>query len=555
MNYILFDGPFRDNLLPFTYTRPFADIRIGILTIREKWEMHLGSTTTTITEDYLFDKYPMVEMDENVLINASYLPNDALVTLVRNLEENQAIFKDDDVIAFFAKDTQEDIDFDTFETIEYEGEVIKVEHTWDIFSKNGEAIQEDFDLITRGRVSQPISATNNVLGEHNVFLEEGVTMEFATLNADLGPIYIGKDSEVMEGALIRGPFAMGEHSFVKMGARVYGPTTIGPYCTIGGEVRNAVFFAHSNKAHDGYLGDAAETRQPVMTIAPGQSGSSESYLFAGAKEWETIRQYEDAPGIEGFVDSIDWGWFFFLTKPIFRVLHWLNGIIGNMGWAIVGLTFLLKAIVFPLARKSYISMARMRELQPKMEEIKERLGDDRTKYQQEVMALYKREKVNPAAGCLPVLIQIPIFFSLYKVIFVTLELRHAPWLGWIRDLSAPDPSSILNLFGLLPYAGPARDSLFGILSLSAMAIILGISMWVQQRLNPAPTDPAQKMIFAWMPWVFMFMLGGFASGLVLYWITNNTITILQQYTIMSMHGNPPSLFGNIKDSVRLRKRK
>ena len=256
MNYILFDGPFRDNLLPFTYTRPFADIRIGILTIREKWEMHLGSTTTTITEDYLFDKYPMVEMDENVLINASYLPNDALVTLVRNLEENQAIFKDDDVIAFFAKDTQEDIDFDTFETIEYEGEVIKVEHTWDIFSKNGEAIQEDFDLITRGRVSQPISATNNVLGEHNVFLEEGVTMEFATLNADLGPIYIGKDSEVMEGALIRGPFAMGEHSFVKMGARVYGPTTIGPYCTIGGEVRNAVFFAHSNKAHDGYLGDA-----------------------------------------------------------------------------------------------------------------------------------------------------------------------------------------------------------------------------------------------------------------------------------------------------------
>ena len=299
----------------------------------------------------------------------------------------------------------------------------------------------------------------------------------------------------------------------------------------------------------------AETRFPLVTVAPGASASSESYLFAGAKDWDTIRAYDKTPGIQRFVDSIDWGWFYFLTKPIFRLLHWLHGFIGNMGWSIIALTFILKALVFPLARKSYVSMARMRELQPLMEEIKERTGDDRTKYQQEVMALYKREKVNPAAGCLPILIQIPIFFSLYKVIFVTLELRQASWLGWIRDLSAPDPSSILNLFGLLPYAAPARDSMFGIISLSAMAIILGISMWLQQKLNPAPTDPTQKMIFAWMPWVFMFMLGGFASGLVLYWITNNTITIIQQYAIMSMHGHPPSLFGNIRDSVRRKKSK
>ncbi|NHF73805.1 membrane protein insertase YidC [Paracoccus xiamenensis] len=298
-----------------------------------------------------------------------------------------------------------------------------------------------------------------------------------------------------------------------------------------------------------------ETRFPVVTVAPGASASSESYLFAGAKEWETIRGYEESPGIQRFVDSIDWGWFYFLTKPIFRVLHWLNAMIGNMGWSIIALTFILKAIVFPLARKSYVSMARMRELQPEMEAIKERTGEDRQKYQQEVMALYKREKVNPAAGCLPILIQIPIFFSLYKVIFVTLELRQAPWLGWIRDLSAPDPSSILNLFGLLPWDVPARDSMLGILSLSLMAIILGISMWMQQKLNPAPTDPAQKMIFAWMPWIFMFMLGGFASGLVLYWITNNVITIGQQYAIMSMHGHPPNLFGNIRDSVRVRKSK
>ncbi|WP_313136424.1 membrane protein insertase YidC [Paracoccus jeotgali] len=298
-----------------------------------------------------------------------------------------------------------------------------------------------------------------------------------------------------------------------------------------------------------------ETRFPVVTVAPGASATSESFLFAGAKEWETIRAYEQNPGIQRFVDSIDWGWFYFLTKPIFRVLHWLHGIIGNMGWSIIALTFILKALVFPLARKSFVSMARMRELQPQMEAIKERTGDDRQKYQQEVMALYKREKVNPAAGCLPILIQIPIFFSLYKVIFVTLELRQAPWIGWIRDLSAPDPSSILNLFGLLPYAAPARDSLVGILSLSLMAIVLGISMWLQQKLNPAPTDPTQKMIFAWMPWVFMFMLGGFASGLVLYWITNNLITIAQQYGIMSMHGHPPNLFGNIRDSVRIKKGK
>ena len=213
---------------------------------------------------------------------------------------------------------------------------------------------------------------------------------------------------------------------------------------------------------------------------------------------------------------------------------------------------MLKLLVLPLAYKSYVSMARMKELQPEMEAIKERVGDDRMKYQKEVMELYKREKVNPAAGCLPVLLQIPIFFSLYKVIFVTIELRHAPWLGWIRDLSAPDPSSLWNLFGILPWVGPGQGTFLHSFSLPILAIILGISMWMQQKLNPAPADPAQKMIFAWMPWIFMLMLGGFASGLVLYWITNNTITIIQQYTIMSMHGHRPDLFGNIKSSLPAR---
>ncbi|WP_282603644.1 membrane protein insertase YidC [Paracoccus sp. PARArs4] len=292
-----------------------------------------------------------------------------------------------------------------------------------------------------------------------------------------------------------------------------------------------------------------EARFPMQTVQPGATASSDSYLFAGAKVWEVIKGYEDDLGIQGFVDSIDWGWFYFLTKPIFRLLHFLNGIIGNMGWAIIALTVVLKMLVFPLARKSYISMAKMKELQPQMEEIKTRTGDDRMKFQKEVMELYKREKVNPAAGCLPILLQIPIFFSLYKVIFVTIELRHAPWIGWIRDLSAPDPSSLLNLFGVLPFAAPAQGTLLHSLSLPALAILLGVSMWMQQRLNPTPQDPSQKMIFALMPWIFMFMLGGFASGLVLYWITNNTITIIQQYTIMSMHGHRPDLFGNIRASL------
>ncbi|WP_299364806.1 membrane protein insertase YidC [uncultured Paracoccus sp.] len=298
-----------------------------------------------------------------------------------------------------------------------------------------------------------------------------------------------------------------------------------------------------------------ETRMPMQTVAPATRLSTATHLFAGAKIYETLESYQDSVGIDRFVDSIDWGWFYFLTKPIFHLLHWLHGLIGNMGWAIIALTFVLKLLVFPLARKSFVSMARMRELQPEMEAIKERTGDDRMKFQQEVMGLYKREKVNPAAGCLPMLLQIPIFFALYKVIFVTIELRHAPWFGWIRDLAAPDPSSLLNLFGLLPFAAPAQGTMLHAFSLPLLAIVLGITMWLQQKLNPAPTDPTQKMIFAWMPWIFMFMLGGFASGLVLYWIANNLITIVQQYTIMRMHGHPPDLFGNIKSSMPARPRR
>jgi YidC/Oxa1 family membrane protein insertase len=293
-----------------------------------------------------------------------------------------------------------------------------------------------------------------------------------------------------------------------------------------------------------------ETVQPTQTVEPGQTASAETRLFAGAKEWATIRNYQNEQGVDRFLDSIDWGWFFFLTKPIFAALHWLHAVIGNMGWAIIALTLLIKALVLPLAYKSYVSMAKMKELQPQMEKIKEVAGDDRQKLQKEMMELYKREKVNPAAGCLPILLQIPIFFSLYKVIFVTLELRHAPWIGWIKDLSAPDTSSLFNLWGILPWAAPEPGSILALIFIGILPLCLGISMWLQQKLNPSPTDPTQKMIFAWMPWVFMFMLGSFASGLVLYWIANNMITFSQQYLIMRSHGHKPDVFGNIASSFK-----
>ena len=256
MNYILFDGPSRNKLLPFTYTRPVADIRVGILTIREKWEKHLGFTTSTVTEDYLTEKFPMVELEENIMINASYLPNKELVASVKGLRENQAIFKEDDVIAFFAKEDQEEIDFSDYQIIEFEYETLTIENTWDIFSKNDKAIQLDFDLLTDGRKSQPIPKSNNVINPENVFIEEGAKLEFTTLNASTGPIYIGKDSEIMEGSLIRGPFSLGEEAVVKLGGKIYGATTIGPGSRVGGEVKNSVLFENSNKGHEGYLGNS-----------------------------------------------------------------------------------------------------------------------------------------------------------------------------------------------------------------------------------------------------------------------------------------------------------
>ena len=284
MNYILFDGGVRNSLLPLTFTRPVADIRIGILTIREKWEKYLGLTTTTITEEYLEDKYPMVELEENILINASFCPTNNLVDKVKSLSENEAIFKGEDVIAFYTSDTQEEVNFDTYSQIEFEEELIQVKNTSDIFTLNGKAIQQDFDLITKGRTSMPIPAGVQFLNKENIFIEEGAEIIFASLNASEGPIYIGKDALVMEHSSIRGPFAMCEHTILKMGAKIYKDTTIGPFSKIGGEVNNSVIFGYSSKGHDGYLGNSVIGEW--CNLGAGSNNSNLKNNYAEVKLWD-----------------------------------------------------------------------------------------------------------------------------------------------------------------------------------------------------------------------------------------------------------------------------
>jgi YidC/Oxa1 family membrane protein insertase len=275
----------------------------------------------------------------------------------------------------------------------------------------------------------------------------------------------------------------------------------------------------------------ADYRGDATPLAAGQSAESSTQLFAGAKVVRLLDQYSDQYGIPLFNRAVDFGWFYFLTIPIFHVLDFLYGMIGNFGISILALTVLIRLLLFPLANKSYKAMSKMKALGPEMTKLKERFKDDKARMQQEIMALYKKEKVNPAAGCLPILVQIPIFFSLYKVLFVTIEMRHAPFFGWIQDLSAPDPTSILNLFGLLPYTVPNLGPLH-ILSIGVWPIIMGLTMWLQQRLNPAPPDPVQARIMSLLPIIFTFMLGSFPAGLVIYWAWNNTLSVAQQRFIM-----------------------
>ena len=284
MNFILFDGAFRNNLLPFTYTRPVADIRFGILTIREKWEIVLGTTTTTVTEDYLSDKYPMVEMPNNIMINASFCPNDSLINLINKLEPNQAIFSGENILAFYVMESQEVVNFDDFDIIDFALETLYIEHTWDIFSKNEEAIQQDFELLTKGKQSEKISNTVNVINPKSVFVEKGAQIEYATLNASSGPIYIGKDAIIMEGSLVRGPLALCEKAVLKMGAKIYGPTTIGPHCKVGGELTNTVLFGYSNKGHDGFLGNSVIGEW--CNIGADSNNSNLKNNYAEVKLWD-----------------------------------------------------------------------------------------------------------------------------------------------------------------------------------------------------------------------------------------------------------------------------
>jgi UDP-N-acetylglucosamine diphosphorylase/glucosamine-1-phosphate N-acetyltransferase len=256
MNYILFDGSVRDSLLPFTYTRPVADIRIGIRTIREKWDSWLQTSTSTKTEPYLSTKYPLKTGAVNVLIDAAVLPDGPLVENILKLKEGEALINNEGVIAYCSKNPGDEPEIENFSQISYPGEIFRVENTWDIFSRNGEAIQADFDHITKGRKSQPISNTNKLIRPENIFLEEGARVEYSILNATEGPIYLGRDSEVMEGNMIRGGFALCEEAVVKMGAKIYGPTTVGPLGKVCGEINNSVIFGYSSKGHDGYLGNS-----------------------------------------------------------------------------------------------------------------------------------------------------------------------------------------------------------------------------------------------------------------------------------------------------------
>jgi UDP-N-acetylglucosamine diphosphorylase/glucosamine-1-phosphate N-acetyltransferase len=289
MNYILFDGDVRKSLLPFTYTRPVADIRIGILTIREKWEKYLNLTTTTITEEYLEEKYPMVELEENILINASFCPTKSLVKKVKKLSKNEAIFKGDDVIAFFTSDSQEEVSFDEYKHIEFDEEIIQIKNTWDIFSFNYEAIQQDFDLLTEDRTSEPIPEGTRYINKENIFIEEGAEITFATLNASAGPIYIGKDAVIMENSTVRGPFAMCEHAELKIGSKIYGGTTLGPYCKVGGEVGNSVLMGYSSKGHDGYLGNSVLGEWCNLGADTNTSNLKNNYAEVKLWDYETGR--------------------------------------------------------------------------------------------------------------------------------------------------------------------------------------------------------------------------------------------------------------------------
>lgn len=294
----------------------------------------------------------------------------------------------------------------------------------------------------------------------------------------------------------------------------------------------------------------ADTVSDQKTIEPGKSAEATTYVFAGAKVVDVLDAYKANPGLKRFDLLIDWGWFYFITRPMFRLIDFLYKLLGNFGLAILAVTVIVKLAFLPLANKSYQSIAKMKAIQPRIKELKEKYGDDKHKFNMEQMELFKREKVNPASGCLPVIVQIPVFFSLYKVLVVTIEMRHAPFFGWIRDLSAPDPTNVFNLFGVLPF-DPTHVAIFGpYLALGVWPLLMGVSMWLQMKMNPEPADEIQKTMFAWMPVIFTFTMGGFASGLLIYWTWNNLLSIVQQGVIMKRAGVRFEFWDNLRKTFQ-----
>ncbi len=389
------------------------------------------------------------------------------------------------------------------------------------------AIDKDFMFTVRQRVSNPGPAAINVQSWGLVSrLGEGA--EKTSFNMHIGPVGVMdgtlRDSEVEYGKLI------------KDGPKRY--TTTGGWLGITEKYWLAAVIPDQKMKVDARFaaapGDLFQTDflGPVVTVAPGASQDVTGHFFAGAKEISLLDSYMTRLGIPHFDLAVSWGWFILLAQPIFHLLDWLFRLTGNFGVAIIGLTLIVRAALFPIANKQYESMAKMRIMGPKMKALQERYKDDKVKQQQEIMALYKAEKVNPVAGCLPLLIQIPVFYALYKSLMVSIEMRHQPFVLWIKDLSAPDPLTPLNLFGLIPWTPPAM------IALGVFPIILGLTMWFQQKLAPPQADPVQRQVFALMPWVLMFVMAPFPTGLQLYWIVNNLVSIAQQSYMLRKYPMP-----------------
>ena len=389
------------------------------------------------------------------------------------------------------------------------------------------AIDKDFMFTVRQRVTNPGPAPINVQS-WGLVSRQGEGAEKTSFNMHIGPV------GVMDGTL-----RDSEVEYEKLkdkGPQRY--TTTGGWLGITEKYWLAAVIPDQKTRVDARFaaapGDLFQTDflGPVVTVAPGASHEVTGHFFAGAKEISLLDSYMKRLGIPHFELAVSWGWFIILAQPIFHLLEWLFKITGNFGVAIIGLTLIVRAAMFPIANKQYESMAKMRILGPKMKAVQERYKDDKVKQQQEVMALYKAEKVNPVAGCLPLLIQIPVFYALYKSLMVSIEMRHQPFVLWIKDLSAPDPLTPLNLFGLIPWTPPAM------IALGVFPIILGLTMWLQQRLAPPQMDPVQKQVFAVMPWVLMFVMAPFPAGLQLYWIVNNLVSIAQQSYMLRKYPMP-----------------